>query len=106
MYFTAQASHLSHLSAKLGAAVDEAMSLTDARRVALIGEALARRFPSDIMISKYREVWQQVSHSWEFQSLLYCWQRCPHCSGLHIGLSRRPACGHPHQLVDEIANKI
>lgn len=60
VYFTAQASHLSHLAAKLGAAVDEAMAITDQRRVAMIGEALARRFPSDIMIGKYRDVWQQV----------------------------------------------
>jgi hypothetical protein len=60
VYFTAQASHLSHLAAKLGAAVDEAMSIPDQRRVAMIGEALARRFPSDVMMSKYRDVWQQV----------------------------------------------
>ena len=60
MYFTAQASHLSHLAAKLGAAVDENMAITDQRRVALIGEALARRFPSDVMMNKYRDVWQQV----------------------------------------------
>lgn len=60
VYFTAQASHLSHLAAKLGAAVDEAMSIPDQQRVAMIGEALARRFPSDAMMSKYRDVWQQV----------------------------------------------
>jgi hypothetical protein len=60
VYFTAQASHLSHLAAKLGAAVDEAMAIPDQRRVSMIGEALARRFPSDVMIGKYRDVWQQV----------------------------------------------
>jgi hypothetical protein len=61
VYFTAQASHLSHLAAKLGAAVDDAMAIPDQRRVAMIGEALARRFPSDVMMAKYRELWQQVS---------------------------------------------
>lgn len=60
VYFTVQASHLSYLAAKLGAAVDEAMSIPDQRPVAMICEALARRFPSDMMMSKYRELWQQV----------------------------------------------
>lgn len=67
VYFTAQASHLSHLAAKLGAAVDEAMAIPDQRRVAMIGEALARRFPSDVMIGKYRDVWQQVSKTLGYQ---------------------------------------
>jgi hypothetical protein len=60
VYFTAQASHLSHLAAKLGAAVDEAMAISGSRQRQMMMEALSRRFPSDAMIAKYRDVWMQV----------------------------------------------
>lgn len=60
VYFTAQASHLSHLSHKLKTVVCKALALSITDRHGLVAEALARRFPVDAMMSKYQQAWLQV----------------------------------------------
>ena len=60
IYYTAQASHLTHLACKFESAVRKALALTTSDRHGLVAEALARRFPVDLMMSKYMQAWLQV----------------------------------------------
>ena len=60
MYFSAQASHLEHLSRKFEGAVDEAMALTVPACHKLQAAALAQRFPVPDMMNSYAAVWTQV----------------------------------------------
>lgn len=60
VYFTAQATHLSHWAAHLSAAVARAAALPKAQREAMVAEALARRFPADEMMGAYSRAWEEV----------------------------------------------
>jgi len=51
---------LSHLTAKLEAAVDRAMALSPEERRRMAAEALARRFPADEMMAAYGAAWDNI----------------------------------------------
>ncbi len=60
MYFTAQATHLEHLSRKFEESVDKAMALSVPERHKLQSAALARRFPVADMMQQYADAWVKV----------------------------------------------
>jgi len=61
VYFTAQATHLEHLTRKFEGAVDEAMALSQSARHGHMAAALAKRFPVPEMMQQYADAWAQVS---------------------------------------------
>lgn len=61
VYFTAAASHLSHLARKFEAAVDEAMALSPSARHHMTAEALGKRFLVPTMMQQYAHTWTKVT---------------------------------------------